>query len=119
VVRDYPLETLHPNAFHAALAANAAKAQGKFFEYVEILYKNQKAQDDASLKKYATELGLNAAQFALDFNSERTAAEVRKDMADGKSYGITGTPSIFINGRYVRNISLDGFKDAIESALHK
>ena len=119
VVRDYPLETLHPNSFHAALAANAARAQGKFFEYVEILYKNQKAQDDASLKKYATELGLNAAQFALDFNSERTAAEVRKDMADGKSYGITGTPSIFINGRYVRNISLDGFKDAIETALHK
>jgi protein-disulfide isomerase len=119
VVRDYPLEMLHPNSFHAALAANAARAQGKFFEYVEILYKNQKAQDDASLKKYAADLGLNAAQFALDFNSEKTAAEVRKDMADGKSYGITGTPSIFINGRYVRNISPEGFREAIEAALHK
>jgi protein-disulfide isomerase len=119
VVRDYPLESLHPNSFHAALAANAARAQGKFFEYVEVLYKNQKAQDDASLKKYAADLGLNAAQFALDFNSEKTAAEIRKDMAEGKSYGITGTPSIFINGRYVRNISLDGFKEAIEAALHK
>jgi protein-disulfide isomerase len=117
VVRDYPLETLHPNAFRAALAANAAKAQGKFFEYTEILYKNQKALDDASLKKYAADLGLNAAQFALDFNSEKTVAEVRKDMADGKSYGITGTPSIFINGRYVRNISLDGLKGAIEAAF--
>ncbi len=119
VVRDYPLEALHPNSFHAALAANAARAQGKFFEYVDILYKNQKAQDDASLKKYAADLGLNAAQFALDFNSEKTAAEVRKDMADGKSYGITSTPSIFINGRYVRNISVDGFREAIEAALHK
>jgi protein-disulfide isomerase len=119
VVRDYPLETLHPNAFRAALAANAAKAQGKFFEYTDILYKNQKALDDASLKKYAADLGLNAAQFALDFNSEKTSAEVRKDMADGKSYGITGTPSIFINGRFVRDISLDGLKEAIENAFKK
>lgn len=119
VVRDFPLETIHPNSFHAAMAANAAKAQGKFFEYVEILYKNQKAQDDASLKKYAADLGLNAQQFAIDFNSEQTAAEIRNDMADGRAYGITGTPSIFVNGRYVRKLSVDGFKEAIEAALGK
>ncbi|MFM9905950.1 MAG: DsbA family protein [Pyrinomonadaceae bacterium] len=119
VVRDYPLETLHKDAFRAALAANAANAQGKFFEYTEILYKNQTALDDASLKKYAADLGLNAAQFAIDFNSEKTAAEVRKDMADGKSYGITGTPSIFVNGQYVRRISVESFKAAIENALKK
>jgi protein-disulfide isomerase len=119
VVRDYPLETLHPNAFHAALAANAANAQGKFFEYIDVLYKNQKAQDDASLKKYAADLGLNAAQFALDFTSEKTAAEVRKDMADGRSYGVSGTPTIFVKGRYVRVLSVESFKKAIETALGK
>ncbi|MEQ1922152.1 MAG: thioredoxin domain-containing protein [Pyrinomonadaceae bacterium] len=117
VVRDFPLEGLHENAFRAALAANAANAQGKFFEYTEILYKNQEALDDASLKKYAADLGLNAAQFALDLNSEKTAAEVRKDMAEGKTYGINGTPAIFVNGRFVRRLSPAGFKNAIENAL--
>ena len=119
VLRDYPLETLHENAFRAALAANAANAQGKFFEYIEILYKNQKTLDDASLKKYAADLGLNAAQFALDFSSEKTAAEVRKDMADGKNYGINGTPAIFVNGLFVRKISVASFKNAIDNALKK
>ncbi len=119
VVRDYPLETIHDNAFRAALAANAANAQGKFFEYTEILYKNQDALDDASLKKYAADLGLNAAQFALDLNSEKTAAEVRKDMAEGKTYGINGTPAIFVNGQFVRRLSPAGFKNAIENALKK
>lgn len=119
VVRDYPLETLHPNSFHAALAANAAKAQGKFFEYIDILYTHQKAEDDASLKKYAADLGLNAAQFALDFSSDKTAAEVRADMAAGKSYGVNSTPTIFVNGRYVRTLSVDSFTKAIEAALGK
>lgn len=119
VVRDYPLETIHENAFRAALAANAANAQGKFFEYTEILYKNQDALSDASLKKYAADLGLNAAQFALDLNSEKNAAEVRKDMAEGKTYGINGTPAIFVNGQFVRRLSPAGFKNAIENALKK
>ena len=119
VVRDFPLETLHENAFRAALAANAANAQGKFFEYTEILYKNQKALDEASLKKYAADLGLKAQQFALDFSSEKTAAKVRKDMADGKSYGINGTPSIFINGQFVRRLTVASFKEAIDKALKK
>ena len=98
VVRDFPLVTLHEHAFQAALAANAANAQGKFFEYADILYKNQSALDDASLSKYAAGLGLNVKRFELDLSSENTAAEVRKDMADGQNYGITGTPTIFING---------------------
>ncbi len=119
VVRDFPLESIHENAFRAALAAGAANAQGKFFEYTEILYKNQDALDNESLKKYAAQIGLNAAQFELDFNSEKTAAEVRKDLADGESYGISSTPTIFVNGVMVRNLSADGFKSAIERALKK
>ena len=119
VVRDFPLETIHENAWRAALAAGAANAQGKFFEYTEILYKNQDKLDVESLKKYAAQTGLNAAQFELDFNSEKIAAGVRKDMADGESYGISSTPSIFVNGVLVRNLSVDGFKAAIERALKK
>lgn len=119
VVRDFPLETIHENAFRASLAANAAGAQGKFFEYAEILYSRQDALDDASLKKYAADLGLNVKRFELDFNSAKTAAEIRKDMADGESYGINSTPTIYVNGFKVRNLSAGGFKAAIEKALRK
>ncbi len=119
VVRDFPLESIHENAWRAALAAGAANAQGKFFEYTEILYKNQDALDDGSLKKYAAQIGLNVQQFELDFNSEKTAAEVRKDMADGESYGISSTPTIFVNGVSVRNLSAEGFRAAIERAIRK
>ena len=119
VVRDFPLESIHENGFKAALAAGAANLQGKFFEYTEVLYKHQDALDAASLKRYAAELGLNAKQFELDFNSEKIAAEVRKDMADGNGYGINSTPTIFINGIKVRDLSVRGFKAEIERALKK
>ncbi len=119
VVRDFPLESIHENAWHAALAAGAANVQGKFFEYTEVLYTHQDALDDASLKKYAAELGLNVKQFELDFNSSQVATEVRKDIADGEAYLISSTPTIFINGIRVRNLSLDGLKAAIERNLSK
>lgn len=118
-VRNYPLTRIHENAFQAAIAANAAHAQGKFFEYTEILYLNQDALDTASLKKYAGELGLNLQQFELDLQSEKSVENVRKDMADGKSYGITGTPTIFVNGVKVRVVTADGFREAIDKALKK
>ena len=117
VVRDYPLEKIHENSFNAALAANAARAQGKFAEYTDILYRNQQALDKASLIKYATELGLNVKQFELDFSDAKTAAEVKKDQADGKSYGIAGTPAIFVNGVKVQRLSLMGFRSAVDRAL--
>jgi len=119
VVRDFPLTTIHENAFQAALAANAANAQGKFFEYAELLYQNQNQLDTASLKKYASDAGLNQKQFALDFVNEKFAAEVRKDMADGKNYGINGTPTIFVNGVKIRQMSVENLRNAIEKALKK
>lgn len=117
VVRDFPLESVHENAFRAALAANAARQQGKFFEYIEILYRNQDNLDAASLNRYAGELGLNLKQFELDLSSEKTAAEVRGDMADGLKYGARGTPTIFINGVKIQRLSADAFRGAIDRAL--
>lgn len=119
VVRDYPLESIHENAFAAARAAGAAHAQGKFFEYGEILYKRQNALDNASLLKYATEIGLNVKQFEIDSNAEKTAAEIRKDQADGDEYIVNSTPTIFVNGIRVRDLSAGSFRLAIENALAK
>jgi protein-disulfide isomerase len=117
VERDYPLEAIHENAFRAALAANAASAQGKFWEYSDLLYTHQDALDAASLKKYAEQLGLNVQKFEIDSNSEKAASEVRKDMADAAAYGVAGTPTIFVNGVMVRRLSADDFREAIQNAL--
>ncbi|HEX8566876.1 MAG TPA: thioredoxin domain-containing protein [Pyrinomonadaceae bacterium] len=119
VVRDFPLMDLHPQAFRAAEAAAAANAQGKFFEFIDVLYKNQKALDDASLKRYAAEIGLDVKRFEADLASNRFAAEIRKDREDGINYGIKGTPTIFVNGVRVNELSAEAFKTAIEKALTK
>lgn len=119
VVRDYPLEELHKDSFQAALAASAARAQNKFFEYTDILYRRQDSLDKASLVKYAGELGLNVKQFELDFSDAKTAAEVRKDQADGRSYGIAGTPTIYVNGVKIYRLSQLGIRSAIDRALKK
>ncbi|HEY8563618.1 MAG TPA: thioredoxin domain-containing protein [Pyrinomonadaceae bacterium] len=119
VVRNFPLTSIHENAFQAARAANAAHAQGKFFEFTEILYRNQSALDAESLKKYAGEAGLNLRQFELDLQSEKTSAAVRKDMADGAGFGINATPTIYVNGVKVRVLTADGFREAIDKALKK
>lgn len=116
VVRDFPL-SMHKDSFQAALAANAANKQGKFFEYTEILYSRQNALDTASLKKYAAELGLNLQKFEIDLSDEKAAAEVRKDIEDGNNYGISSTPTVYVNGIKVRRLSADGFREAIERAL--
>ena len=119
VVRDFPLVTIHENAYNAALAANAAHAQGKFFEYTEILYANQTKLDEASLIQYASQVGLNVKQFETDLKSKKFAPDVEKDIADGKTLGITGTPTIYVNGVKVRGYSSEAFRRAIEQALKK
>lgn len=117
VVRDFPIVSIHENAFQAALAANAANRQGKFFQYKELLYNNQNALDAESLKKYATELGLDLKKFEADIKDEKLAAEIRQDMADGENYGVGGTPTIFVNGVKVITLSARSFRKAIERNL--
>ena len=119
VVRDFPLTTIHENAFQAAQAANAANAQGKFFEYAELLYNNQESLDNASLKKFASEIGLDRKKFDADLDGGKFADEVRKDMADGELYGINSTPTVFVNGVKVRSLSARVFRRAVEKALKK
>jgi protein-disulfide isomerase len=116
VVRDFPLE-IHAQARKAAEAANAANAQGKFFEYIGVLFRNQSALDVASLKKYAADLGLDRAKFDAALDSGQYAAEVSSDMSDGEAYGVDATPTIFINGVRLRNLTAEGIRTAIDRAL--
>lgn len=116
VVRDFPL-TQHENARKAAEAANAANAQGKFFEYASLLFKNQKALDVASLKKYASDLGLNRARFDAELDRGVYTAEIKKDLEDGELYGVGSTPTIFVNGVQLRVLSAEGLREAIDRAV--
>ncbi|MCA1557980.1 MAG: thioredoxin domain-containing protein, partial [Acidobacteria bacterium] len=118
VVRDFPLDP-HPWARKAAEAANAANAQGKFFEYISILYRNQQALDVASLKKYASDIGLDRARFDAELDSGKYAAEVAHDVADGKTYSIGSTPTIFINGVRLLDLGDRGIKAALDRAFER
>ncbi len=116
VVRDFPLNR-HANARKAAEAANAAHAQGKFFEYAALLFKRQNALDVGSLKKYATEVGLNRATFDAALDSGKYATEVTDDLKDGELYGVDSTPTIFVNGVSVSGLGADFLRAAIDRAL--
>ena len=116
VVRDYPLAQ-HAQARKAAEAANAAHAQGKFFEYAALLFKRQNALDVPSLKKYATELGLDRVRFDAALDGGKFAAEVSHDIAEANLYGVASTPTIFVNGIMLKELSSEGLRAAIERAL--
>ena len=116
VVRDFPL-AMHPNARKAAEAAAAAHAQGKFFDYIALLFKNQNALEVPSLKKYASDLGLDRKRFDTELDSGVYAAEVQHDVEEGEAYGIEGTPTIYINGVRLREFTAEGLRAAINRAL--
>ncbi|MET0624996.1 MAG: thioredoxin domain-containing protein [Pyrinomonadaceae bacterium] len=116
VVRDYPL-TQHADAQKAAEAAEAAREQGKYWEYVTLLYQNQSALATDKLKEYASRLGLDRAKFDAALDSGKFAEGVRRDVQDGERAGVAGTPTIFVNGTRVERASYDVLKAAIDMAL--
>jgi protein-disulfide isomerase len=118
VVRDFPL-AMHADSRKAAEAANAAHAQGKFFEYIDLLFKNQKALDNESLKKYASALGLDRKRFDAELDNGTYAAEVQHDVEDGELYGIDSTPTIFVNGVMLRDFSAEGLRKLIDRSMGK
>lgn len=118
VVRNYPL-TKHSHARKAAEAADAANAQGKFFEYTALLFKNQNALDVPSLKKYASQVGLDRVRFDAELDKGVHATDVKHDLEDGEVAGIDSTPTIFINGVKLEDLTPEGLRAAIDKALAK
>ena len=101
VWKDFPLTAIHPQAFKAAEAGQCAREQGKFWEYHDRLFANQQALQPEFLKKYAMELGLDAAKFNACLDTAKYAERVQEQMGVGNSLGVGSTPSVFINGRLV------------------
>jgi protein-disulfide isomerase len=98
VFRNFPLSEIHPNAMNAAVAAEAASAQDKFWEMHDIIFENQGHLSDVDLIKYAVKLGLNIEQFKADFEKPKYLEKVETDFESGIRSGVNGTPSFFING---------------------
>lgn len=107
VFHHFPLTKMHKNALTAAHAAEAARNQGKFPEMHDRLYGNQKtwAEDDnarAVFISYARELGLNVDRFVRDLDSPEVDQRVNHDFQLGTARGVTGTPTVFIDGQMLR-----------------
>lgn len=119
--KHFPLN-FHKEAFGAAVASMAAHQQGKFWEYHDVLFNNQKALFPADLELYAQQIGLDMEKFKQDINSEALKAKVNKDMAEGSRIGVNGTPSVFINGRKFSppgGYSAESFQQAIDKYILK
>ena len=116
VVRDFPLSQ-HANARKAAEAAEAAREQGKYWEYVTVLFRNQSALGVDKLKQYATEVGLDRARFDASLDSGKFAEKVQRDVMDARKLGVNGTPALYINGKRISDNSYESVKSAVESAL--
>ncbi|MBI3050720.1 MAG: thioredoxin domain-containing protein [Acidobacteria bacterium] len=99
VWKDFPLTSIHPQAFKAAEAGQCAREQGKFWEYHDRLFANQQALEPEFLKKYAAEVGLDAAKFNACLDAAKYAERVQEQMGIGNALGVSSTPSVFINGR--------------------
>jgi protein-disulfide isomerase len=97
VYRDFPL-SFHDRAIPAAVAANCAGDQGKYWEMHEVLMANQGALQESDLQGYASKLALDLSKWESCRQDPAQAAEVQKDMADGAEAGVSGTPAFFING---------------------
>lgn len=117
VYRDFPLVDIHPNAFQSAEAANCAGDQGAYWEMHDLLYSNQSYLENESLNKYAVELNLNVEQFGDCLRSNKFEEEIKKDIQDGLTYQVTGTPTFFINGNRIVGGTIEQLRGAINLLL--
>ncbi len=101
--KHFPLTTIHPQAFRAALASECANDQGKFWEYHDTLFSNQPNFSRTELLAYAESLGLEINSFTACLDARAKNDLVRADMAEASSRRISGTPTFFVNGQLVQN----------------
>jgi protein-disulfide isomerase len=118
--RDFPYQG--QESVDAALAARAAQAQGKFWEYHDLLYNNQSSgnsggYDEENLISLAEVAGLDGRRFEDDLQSAQYEEVVQSDFREGQGLGISGTPTFFVNDQVLVGLQpLEVFEQAIEDA---
>jgi protein-disulfide isomerase len=119
VFRHFPLTTVHPRAFQAAEAAEAAGGQGEFWPMHDLLFEDQAHLDSASLLARAVALELDVDRFRTDLMEHTRAERVHEDFISGVHSGVQGTPTFFVNGvRYDGPRDAAGMLAAVEHAAH-
>lgn len=126
VFRNLPLRQIHANAQSAALAAEAAGKQGKFFEMHDKLYETQTswrgntASQQKLFESYAEELGLNMDQFKSDYMSKEVADKINRDNSSAKQFGAEGTPTFILNGEKIESpAGIAEFEKVLDEAIKK
>ncbi len=117
VFKNLPLIRIHKFAMNAALAAMAAKQQGKFWEFHDELFANYNRLNDEKIEEIARKVGLDMERFERDKKAPAVRNIINRDMQEAARNNVRGTPTLFINGRRLKNRSIDGFKQAIEREL--
>jgi protein-disulfide isomerase len=123
--RNFPLTNLHPNAFSAARAAEAAGMQSKFWQMHDALYETQDQWSNMSdalsyFNQIAQQLGLNMTKFKADYASSKVNDLINADTAEGTKLNIQGTPTFFLDGKKIDvSQSAASFEKVINDALAK
>ena len=110
----FPL-SYHKNAFRAAEAAECALDQGKFWEFSELAFGNQKNLTDDNLKSFAAQLGLDQAVFDECFDSNKKRSKIKSDISYAIRRGLSYTPSIYVNGQLVQWSGVETFEAYLKS----
>jgi NhaA family Na+:H+ antiporter len=117
VYRHFPLSAVHPHAQQAAEAAEAAAAQGKFWEMHAVLFEHDRL-DENSLMQYAAAIGLDIDQFRSDLAEQRYTAKIEEEFRNGIRSGVNGTPTFYVNGeRYDGAWDLESLRETVEKPL--
>jgi len=120
VWRHFPLEEVHPHALSAALAAEVAAAQGKFWPMHDLLFDNQQHLKLPQLRRYAERLELDLARYDADMADTVYLQRVREDIEGATRSGVRGTPTVFVNG-VIQDVSggLQALFERVELALRR
>jgi protein-disulfide isomerase len=120
VFRHFPLEEVHPHALHAALAAEAAGGQDRFWPMHDLLFANQQHLKLHDLRSYAERLELDMVRFDADMKDEIYLQRVREQIDGGRRSGVRATPTFFVNGG-IQDVSfgMQSLERAVESALRE
>ena len=118
VYKNFPLVG-HKFARKAATAALAAHEQGKFWEFHDNLFKNYRNLDDAKIQEIAKELGLDLERFNRNGKDSAIQQLIIRDVKNGQQAGVRSIPTVFVNGKLLKNRSLTGFQQMIDAELKK
>ena len=114
VFKHYPL-SFHKQALPAAIASMAAERQGRFWEYHDELFLHQSSLSTDTYMEIAQNMRLDLKQFSLDLMRPSIRKQIEVDAVDAKKAGVTGTPTIFVNGRKLKTRSFDAMSKLIDS----